>query len=115
MNILHDERLDGVLPMPDRTALLHKLSIRLPDLHVLHSEEALRPYECDGLAAYRSTPLLVVLPETLEQVQIIPLQDQGNSLAETILHIPSGEAHSFTVLVQYHPRGLFPIHPAMDS
>jgi len=71
MNILHDERLDGVLPMPDRTALLHKLNIRLPDLHVLHRKEELKPYECDGLAAYRTTPLLVILPETLEQVQVI--------------------------------------------
>ena len=32
-------------------------------LEVLHRQEDLRPYECDGLSAYRTVPLLVVLPE----------------------------------------------------
>jgi len=33
-----------------------------------HAEET-RPYECDGLTAYRERPLAVALPETEEQVQ----------------------------------------------
>ena len=38
--------------------------------HGVISERAqLRTYECDGLAAYRVTPALAVLPETAEQVQ----------------------------------------------
>lgn len=37
--------------------------------NVLTEEEDLRPYECDGLTAYRQLPLLVVLPETVDQVQ----------------------------------------------
>ncbi len=36
---------------------------------VLHSAEDLSPYECDGLSAYRETPLAVVLPSTVEQAQ----------------------------------------------
>ena len=36
---------------------------------VLDKEESLRPYECDGLSAYRRLPLVVVLPDTIEQVQ----------------------------------------------
>ena len=36
---------------------------------VLSHEEERRPYECDGLSVYRQLPLLVVLPETVEQVQ----------------------------------------------
>jgi len=36
---------------------------------VLHDAEDLRPYECDGLSAYRRVPMMVVLPETIEQVQ----------------------------------------------
>jgi len=36
---------------------------------VLSREEERRPYECDGLSVYRQLPLLVVLPETVEQVQ----------------------------------------------
>src|SRR6201998_2128279 len=35
---------------------------------VIASEEAMRPYESDGLTAYRQLPMVVVLPETTEQV-----------------------------------------------
>jgi len=41
----------------------------LPARAVLHEEEDTRPYECDGLTAYRQLPMVVALPETLEQVQ----------------------------------------------
>ncbi|XEG72506.1 glycolate oxidase subunit GlcD [Pseudomonas sp. abacavir_1] len=71
MNILYDERLDGALPKVDKAALLAELRAALPDLEILHEAEDLRPYECDGLSAYRSTPMLVVLPEHLEQVQTL--------------------------------------------
>ncbi|GFO77919.1 glycolate oxidase [Bathymodiolus platifrons methanotrophic gill symbiont] len=43
----------------------------LPAEAVLYQEEDLRPFECDGLAAYRQLPLLVVLPDTVKQVQDI--------------------------------------------
>jgi len=36
---------------------------------VVADEESLRPYECDGLSAYRRLPLVVVLPDTVAQVQ----------------------------------------------
>lgn len=36
---------------------------------ILSSEEACRPYECDGLSAYRQKPLAVALPENAEQVK----------------------------------------------
>ena len=36
---------------------------------VIDQPSSLAAYECDGLSAYRKTPLLVVLPETIEQVQ----------------------------------------------
>jgi len=71
MNILYDERVDGALPNVDKPRLLGKLRQALPDLEILHSAEDLRPYECDGLSAYRVVPLLVVLPERLEQVQTL--------------------------------------------
>ena len=41
----------------------------LPQRAVLHEEEDTRPYECDGLTAYRQLPMVVALPETEEQVQ----------------------------------------------
>ena len=41
----------------------------LPARAVLFEEEDTRPYECDGLTAYRQLPMVVALPETQEQVQ----------------------------------------------
>ncbi len=43
----------------------------LPARCILKDEAELRPYECDGLSAYRQLPWLVLLPETLEQVATI--------------------------------------------
>ena len=43
----------------------------LPQRAVLHEEEDTRPYECDGLTAYRQLPMVVALPETEEQVRQI--------------------------------------------
>ena len=69
MNILYDERVDGALPEVDKSALLQALRTQLPDLEILHQQEELKPYECDGLSAYRTTPMLVVLPRDIAQVQ----------------------------------------------
>jgi len=41
----------------------------LPERAVLWTEEDTRPYECDGLTAYRQVPMVVALPETEAQVQ----------------------------------------------
>ena len=71
MNILYDERVDGVLPDVDKAALLEELRRVLPDVEVLSDAEDLKPYECDGLSAYRATPMLVLLPETVDQVQTL--------------------------------------------
>ncbi|MCG6969540.1 MAG: FAD-linked oxidase C-terminal domain-containing protein [Gammaproteobacteria bacterium] len=49
--------------------LLASLKSILPSHCVLSTEEELRPYECDGLSAYRQIPKLVLLPETVDQVQ----------------------------------------------
>ena len=59
------------LPPQARADLLQALAVALPAHCVLHREEELRPYECDGLAAYRQRPAVVVLPETVEQVQAV--------------------------------------------
>ena len=40
----------------------------LPREAVLFEAEDLRPYECDGLSAYRQLPGAVVLPQTEEQI-----------------------------------------------
>ncbi|MDZ7661886.1 FAD-linked oxidase C-terminal domain-containing protein [Thiohalophilus sp.] len=54
-----------------REKLLRRFKALLPAEQVLYSDEDLRPYECDGLSAYRKLPLAVVLPDTIEQVQTI--------------------------------------------
>lgn len=55
----------------DKPSLVSALRAFLPHEAVLHHDDELRPYECDGLSAYRAVPLMVVLPETTEQVQRI--------------------------------------------
>ena len=51
--------------------LILQLSDILPEGYLLTSEEELRPYECDGLAAYQRLPVAVALPDSIEQVQKI--------------------------------------------
>jgi len=43
----------------------------LSEEEVLWREEETRPYECDGLTAYRHVPMVVALPSTEQQVQRI--------------------------------------------
>src|ERR1035437_9763951 len=40
----------------------------LPFDAVLYEQEDTKPYECDGLSAYRELPMVVALPENEEQV-----------------------------------------------
>ncbi|MEJ2309423.1 MAG: FAD-linked oxidase C-terminal domain-containing protein [Gammaproteobacteria bacterium] len=53
------------------TALTRELGRLLPPDALIDDEESLRAYECDGLTAYRTIPMAVVLPQTVEQVQAI--------------------------------------------
>ncbi|WP_016855768.1 glycolate oxidase subunit GlcD [Halomonas smyrnensis] len=71
MNIHYDARLDGELPRRDKAEVLASLQQAVPGLTLLHREEDLHPFECDGLAAYRVMPMLVALPETLDQVEAL--------------------------------------------
>ncbi|SHE28359.1 glycolate oxidase [Modicisalibacter ilicicola DSM 19980] len=71
MNILYDEHLDGALPPTDKADVLQRLQQALPDMTLLHREEDLRPFECDGLSAYRVLPMLVAIPHTLEQIETL--------------------------------------------
>ncbi len=53
----------------NKSELSNKLKQFLPAAAIISETEALRPYECDGLPAYRKMPLLAVLPQTVEQLQ----------------------------------------------
>ncbi len=65
------------MPKPDREVLARRgelveaLRGLLPAESVIADADALRVYECDGLTAYRQLPMIVVLPETTEQVSRI--------------------------------------------
>ncbi|MCP5279139.1 MAG: FAD-binding protein [Thiobacillus sp.] len=56
--------------MPLTPDFIATLQAALPG-RVLASAEACRPYECDGLSAYRKTPEVVALPETVEEVRAV--------------------------------------------
>ncbi|MEW5782180.1 MAG: FAD-linked oxidase C-terminal domain-containing protein [Pseudomonadota bacterium] len=59
------------VPVEARDALFHELAAILPPAALITHPEELKPYECDGLTAYRQLPWLVTLPETEEQVVAI--------------------------------------------
>ncbi len=52
-------------------AVVTALRTFLPDNAVLFQQEDVKPYECDGLTAYRQVPMVVALPENEAQVQRI--------------------------------------------
>ncbi len=62
------------MPEPDqgtiarRAEIIAALGVIVPGEGVIGDAEELRAYESDGLTAYRQPPLIVVLPETTEQV-----------------------------------------------
>src|SRR4051794_16211494 len=51
-----------------RAEIVRALSAIVPGEGVISNEREMRPYESDGLTAYRQLPFVVVLPETTEQV-----------------------------------------------
>src|SRR3954469_731710 len=51
-----------------KPAAAERLRAALPAGSVLTERESLKPYECDGLSAYRQTPLAAVLPSDEAQV-----------------------------------------------
>jgi len=68
---LHSTAETRPLTQDARERLIAALGRVLPRKAILSDPEELRPYECDGLSAYRQVPGLVVLPDTTEQVQAI--------------------------------------------
>jgi len=62
-------------PVGSRPARQAEIAARLrqllPAASVLVEQEALLPYECDGLSAYRATPLVAALPSDESQVAAV--------------------------------------------
>ena len=55
----------------DRPGLLAALAAVVPPANLLVDGEDLKPYECDGLSAFRQVPLAVVLAESEAQVAAV--------------------------------------------
>src|ERR1700750_565531 len=66
-----------MMPVPDadvldrREAIVQALRAIVPGEGVIADERTMKPYESDGLTAYRQLPMVVVLPETTAQVAAV--------------------------------------------
>ncbi len=65
--LTHDEAALGAR----RSEVVAALGAVLPADMILARREDVTPYECDGLSAYRALPMVVVLPQTEEQVAAV--------------------------------------------
>src|SRR5271157_445706 len=75
-----------------RAEVVAALKRIVPGEGVIASEEAMRPYESDGLTAYRQMPMVVVLPETTEQVAAV----LGYCHREGVKVVPRGAGTSLS-------------------
>ena len=66
-----------MMPASDQAVLARRAEIVaalraiVPGEGVIDSAAEMRAYESDGLTAYRQPPMVVVLPDTTEQVSLI--------------------------------------------
>jgi glycolate oxidase len=65
--------ITAAAPRYRQSEVVSRLRSVLAEHCVLHREEDTRPYECDGLSAFRQLPMVVVLPESEEQVRQVLL------------------------------------------
>src|SRR5712672_474178 len=86
------------MPAPDAAVLARRdrivtaLRAIVPGEGVIAAEREMRPYESDGLTAYRALPMVVVLPETKEQVSRV----LAFCHAERIKVVPRGAGTSLS-------------------
>jgi glycolate oxidase len=86
------------MPEADSAVLARRLGIVkalrtiVPGEGVIATEREMRPFESDGLTAYRQLPLVVVLPETTKQVSEVLAYCHG----EGIKVVPRGAGTSLS-------------------
>lgn len=74
----------------------------LPEHCIVADEDSIKPYECDGLSGYRQMPRLVLLPETVEQIQaVMKLCTQTNTPI-----VPRGAGTCLSGGATPHPDGI---------
>jgi glycolate oxidase len=86
----------------DRAALSAELAQHLPASSLLHVDEDLKPYECDGLSAYHQLPIAVALPETEAQVVAV----LKACAAAGVPIVPRGAGTGLSAGALPHPQGV---------
>ena len=96
-----------LLPEPDQTILCRRdeiisaLKRFVPAGAVIDDDTTMAAYDTDGLSAYRNQPLVVVLPETTQQVAAVMKWCRDND----VKIVPAGLVHLCLV-------GRFPLQMA---
>ena len=87
---------------PASDPLIAQLRSILPASCIVSDPVSMKPYECDGLSAYRQMPRVVVLPESVEQVQAImkTCQQTGTPV------VPRGAGTSLSGGAMPHKNGV---------
>ena len=79
-----------------RDAIVAALRVIVPGEGVIAGEREMRPFESDGLTAYRQVPMVAVLPETVDQVVRILAYCHDNDIRV----VPRGGGVNRRVLVR---------------
>jgi glycolate oxidase len=96
--LVRSAQVTVAMPAPDQSVLARRdrivagLRAIVPGEGVIAAEREMRPYESDGLTAYRQLPMVVVLPETKEQVSRV----LAFCHAERIKVVPRGAGTSLS-------------------
>ena len=67
MSTLQMPKVDSSI-LSSRDRIIFDIEKIIDPKNVLSHQDEIRPYETDALSAYKQAPLLVVLPETVEEV-----------------------------------------------
>jgi len=86
----------------DRAALLAELARLLPADSLLQVNEDVKPYECDGLSAYRQVPMAVALPET--EAQVVAVIKACRAAGAPL--VPRGAGTGLSAGALPHPQGV---------
>ena len=83
-------------------ALLQELRALLGPGSLITDEELLRPYECDGLSAYRRLPLAVAMPE--DEAQVVAILKACHRAGVPL--VPRGAGTGLSAGSMPHPQGV---------
>ncbi len=86
----------------DRAALLAELGRILAPESLLIVTEDVKPYECDGLSAYRQLPMAVALPET--EAQVVAVIKACRAAGAPL--VPRGAGTGLSAGALPHPQGV---------